>query len=62
MPRATSQANKIDFCRHIWLDVADKATTGPVRATFWHVFSAVFASTGFESSTGVGQQDIEKYR
>jgi hypothetical protein len=32
-----------------------------VRARFWHVFSAVSARTGFESSTGVCQQDIEMY-
>jgi hypothetical protein len=60
MPRSNSQANKIDFRRHIWLDVADKATTSPVRATFWHVFSAVSAWTGFESSTGVCQQGIDE--
>ena len=60
MPRSNSQANKIDFRRHIWLDVADKATTGSERVTFWHVFSAVSASAEFESSTGVCQQDIDK--
>jgi hypothetical protein len=61
IPYAANQSDKMDHRRCNWLVLADKVTAGPAGTRYSSALSHVPTRTTFESSTGVCQQDTDKY-